>query len=126
MSRTVSDCMFLNLSSASLGSCVEDCLVLVLTVTDLPTRDSIVPLVHQGYYQAFANAVAHIDGGIKMFSRSEFKKEVTRLAVHCGLLALQEGIWPGQESLYTFVDVTASLVSGPVATSIASFGNRQH
>ena len=91
LSRTVSDCMFLNLSSSLLGSCVEYCLLLVLTVTDLDTRDSLVSLVHQVYYPAFAKAVAHIDGGIKMFGEEEFKAEVTRLAVHCGLLALKEG-----------------------------------
>ena len=91
ISRSVSDCMFLNLSSSLLGSCVEDCLLLVLTVTDLDTRDSLVSLVHQVYYPAFAKAVAHIDGGIKMFGQEEFKAEVTRLAVHCGLLALKEG-----------------------------------
>ena len=84
--------MFLKLSSGLLGSCVEDCLLLLLTVTDLHTRDRLVSLVHQVYYQAFANAVAHIDARILVFDQEEFKAEVTRLAVHCGLVALKEGV----------------------------------
>ena len=53
------------------------------------TRQRLVSLVHEVYYQAFANAVVHIDPEVEMFSREDFKKEVTRLAVYCGLMALQ-------------------------------------
>ena len=47
----VADCMFLSLERARQGSCVEDCLIMLLTITDLPTRGQAVYLVHQVYYQ---------------------------------------------------------------------------
>ena len=43
--------MFLSLERARQGSCVEDCLIMLLTITDLPTRGQAVYLVHQVYYQ---------------------------------------------------------------------------
>ena len=66
---------------------------------DYSARQRVVPLVHEVYYQAFASAVAHIDPQVEMFSREEFQKEVTRLAVYCGLLALQAHWDSGENSL---------------------------
>ena len=98
--RSVSDCMFLCLSQARLGSCVLDCVSLLLSLSQPDTRQRLVSLVHEVYYQAFATAVAHIDPQVEMFTREDFKKEVTRLAVYCGLLALQAARDSG-ENFYT-------------------------
>ena len=92
--------MFLCLSQARLGSCVLDCVSLLLSLTQPDTRQRVVSLVHEVYYQAFATAVAHIDPEVEMFTREDFKKEVTRLAVYCGLLALQAARDSG-ENFYT-------------------------
>ena len=46
ITRSVSDCMFLNLSSSLLGSCVEDCLLLVLTVDVVDLVDPDVGVGH--------------------------------------------------------------------------------
>ena len=94
--------MFLRLSQARPGSCVEDCVRLLLSLSSTNTRQRLVSLVHEVYYEAFASAVAHIDAEVEMFSREDFKKEVTRLAVYCGLLALQATRDSGEKNISQF------------------------
>ena len=94
--------MFLCLSQARLGSCVLDCLSLVLSLSAPVTRQRVVCLVQEVYYQAFASAAAHIDPEVEIFTRDQFKKEVTRLAVYSGLLALQEIQDSGEDISFHF------------------------
>ena len=74
---------------AYIGSCVLDSVTLVLARSNYDTRSGhIIDLVHNVYYDAFSNAVSHVNGSVQMFSREDFIKEVKRLAVYCGVQAL--------------------------------------
>ena len=90
-----------------------DCLTLVLARSNSDQRSSyILDLVNNVYYDAFTNAVTHVNTDIKMFSKVNMQilninplrhpnnrlkflflkdgylKEVKRLAVYCGMLVL--------------------------------------
>ena len=52
----------------------------------------IIDLMHNVYFDAFSNAVTHVNANVSVFSKDEFIKELKRLAVYCGVSVLSEKI----------------------------------
>ena len=89
--RLPSDASFQNLSHSYLGSCILDSLSLVLATASSDVRSAhIIDLMHNVYFDAFANAVMHVNANVSVFSKDEFIKELKRLAVYCGVSVLSE------------------------------------
>ena len=113
LSRCPTEAVFHNLREGHLGSCVADCVSLVLARATAEARADIVELLLTGYYDAFAAAVAHVTSAAAapaVFSREQFAREVRRLAVHCGVATLHHKLGdspdiPEEEVIALFTDV---------------------
>ena len=110
LSRCPTEAVFHNLSEGHLGSCVADCVTLVLARATAEARADIVELLLTGYYDAFAAAVAHVTSSVAVFSREQFAREVRRLAVHCGVATLHHKLGysadiPEEDVIALFTDV---------------------
>ena len=114
LSRCPTEAVFPSLSEGHLGSCVADCVTLVLARATAEARADIVELLLTGYYDAFAAAVAHVTSSAAaappVFSREQFAREVRRLAVHCGVATLHHKLGvspniPEEDVIALFTDV---------------------
>ena len=89
--RSPTDASFQNLSHAYLGSCILDSLSLVLTTASSDVRSAhIVNLLHNVYFDAFSNAVSHVNAEVGVFSKDQFIRELKRLAVYSAVSVLSE------------------------------------
>ena len=63
----------------------------MLTTASSDVRSAhIVNLLHNVYFDAFSNAVSHVNAEVGVFSKDQFIRELKRLAVYSAVSVLSE------------------------------------
>ena len=83
-------CAMVNLGNSYQGSIIQDLLILLFSDVDHNIRKNfLLQFIITVYFDTFKSAVNHINKNISTFTKLEFFAEVKRLAVSCGLSALE-------------------------------------
>ena len=84
------DSIFHNLGNCYRGSIIPDLLIFLFSCVNHNIRKNfLLQFITTVYYDTFKSAVNHINKDIFVFTKIEFFTEVKRLAVSCGLSALE-------------------------------------
>ena len=87
------DAVFQNLGNCYYGSCIQDLLLLIFCCINQDIRRNfLLELIGNVYFDAFKSAVMSINKHIPLFDKHLFSNEVKRLAVSCGVSALEIGL----------------------------------